>query len=129
MGDRIESFENLDVYQFALELQQDVFERTKTFPKDETYSLTDQIRRSSRSVGANICEAWSKRRYPAHFISKLSDSDGEQNETRHWLKSAQLCGYISDADFRELTAKCKEVGRKLGNMMKHSDQWIPREYR
>ena len=79
---KIESFEDLDVYQLTLRLQQDIFEISKSFPAEEKYSLTDQIRRSSRSVGANISEAWAKRRYPGHFISKLSDCDGEQNETR-----------------------------------------------
>ena len=129
MGNRIESFEDLDVYQLALELQQEIFELTKTFPAEERYSLTDQIRRSSRSVGANITEAWAKRRYPAHFVSKLSDSDGEQNETRHWLKSAFLCKYISESDFNAMIDKCRAVGRKLGNMMQHSDKWIPQEFR
>ncbi len=70
MGSRIESFEDLEVYQLALELQQDIFQLSKSFPKDETYSLTDQVRRSSRSVGANICEAWAKRRYPAPLVSQ-----------------------------------------------------------
>ncbi len=129
MGSRVASFEDLEVYQLALELQQEVFELTKTFPKEERYSLTDQIRRSSRSIGANISEAWSKRRYPAHFVSKLSDSDGEQNETRHWLKSAFLCRYVSEEDFSALIIKCKTIGRKLGNMMQHSDQWVPKEFR
>jgi len=129
MGNRIESFEDLEVYQLALELQQEIFELTKTFPQEERFSLTDQIRRSSRSIGANISEAWGKRRYPAHFVSKLSDSDGEQNETRHWLKSAFLCKYISEDDSSALTTKCKTIGRKLGNMMQHSDQWVPKEFR
>lgn len=129
MGNRIESFEDLDVYRSALELQQDIFRLSKNFPKDETYSLTDQVRRSSRSIGANISEAWAKRRYPAHFISKLSDSDGEQNETRHWLRSALLCEYISTSDYNELIGKCKAVGRQLGHMMQHHEQWIPREFR
>ena len=129
MGDKIQSFEDLDVYQLAFELQQEIFELTKTFPKEETYSLTDQIRRSSRSIGANIAEAWAKRRYPAHFISKLSDSDGELNETRHWLKSALICKYISDTDYDVLIEKCKTIGRKLGHMMQNADKWIPREFR
>ena len=127
MGDRIESFEDLDVYQLSLKLQQEVYQLSKRFPKEETYSLTDQIRRSSRSVGANIAEAWSKRRYPAHFISKLSDSDGEQNETRHWLKSALLCNYISSDIHDDLLARCKTIGRKLGKMMQNADRWSPRE--
>jgi four helix bundle protein len=129
MGDRIESFEDLEVYKLALELQQNVFALTKTFPAEERYSLTDQVRRASRSIGANISEAWSKRRYPAHFVSKLSDSDGEQNETRHWLRSAFLCNYMLESDFDMLIEKCKTIGRMLGNMMQHPDQWIPKEYR
>ena len=126
-GGRIESFEDLDVYQLSLELQQRIFELTKAFPKEETYSLTDQVRRSSRSIGANISEAWSKRRYPVHFVSKLSDSDGEQDETRHWLESALLCHYISKHDYDDLLGICKLVGRKLGNMMKTPDKWKPIE--
>jgi four helix bundle protein len=121
---RIESFEDLDVYRLALELQQEIFELSKYFPKEETYSLTGQIRRSSRSAGANISEAWAKRRYPANFVSKLSDSDGEQNETRRWLKSAWLCEYISESDFNASINKCKQVGCTLGNMMQHPDQWV-----
>ena len=126
---KIESFEDLEVYQLALELQQEVFELSKTFPAEEKYSLTDQVRRSSRSVGSNISEAWAKRKYPAHFVSKLSDSDGEQNETRHWLRSAFLCRYIAEVDFERLVEKCKTIGRKLGNMMQHPDQWVPKECR
>ena len=125
MGNRIESFEDLEVYQLAFELQQNIFKISKRFPKEEMYSLTDQIRRSSRSIGANITEAWSKRRYPAHFISKLSDSDGEQNETRHCLKSALACDYISKDEYGSLIVKCKITGRKRGHMMQHADQWKP----
>ena len=82
---RAESYRDLKVYQTAFELQQLIFVLTKKFPREELYSLTDQIRRSSRSIGANIAESWQKRRYPAHFVSKLSDADGEHAETRHWL--------------------------------------------
>ena len=89
MSKVISSFRDLKVYQLALELQQAVFEVSKTFPIEERYALTDQIRRSSRSVGANIAEAWQKRRYVAHFISKLTDADGEQAETQHWLDTAR----------------------------------------
>lgn len=127
--EKIESFEDLEVYRLAQELQQEVFELSKTFPAEEKYSLTDQVRRSSRSVGSNISEAWAKRKYPAHFVSKLSDSDGEQNETRHWLRSAFLCKYIADNDSERLVEKCKTIGRKLGNMMQHPEQWIPKERR
>jgi four helix bundle protein len=83
MVKRIESFRDLEVYKKAFALQQDIFELTKSFPKEELYSLTDQMRRASRSVGSNIAEAWQKRRYIQHFVSKLSDSDGEQAETQH----------------------------------------------
>lgn len=129
MGNRIESFEELDVYQLAFELQQEIFALTKTFPKEEAYSLTDQIRRSSRSIGANIPEVWAKRSYTAHFISKLSDSDGEQNETRHWLRSAFSCGYITEDVHESRIASCRTLGRKLGNMMQHPDKWVPKEFR
>ena len=91
MVKRIENFRDLEVYKKAFALQQDIFELTKSFPKEELYSLTDQIRRSSRSVGSNIAEAWQKRRYIQHFVSKLSDSDGEQAETQHWLDTAFAC--------------------------------------
>jgi len=83
MSERIESFRELNVYKLAFELQQEIFLLTKRFPKEELYSLTDQIRRSSRSIGANIDEAWQKRLYTAHFVSKLSDADAEQAETQH----------------------------------------------
>jgi four helix bundle protein len=85
MAQKISSFRDLNVYQKAFKLQKDIFELTKEFPAEERYSLTDQIRRSSRSIGANIAEAWQKRLYPAHFVSKLTDADGEQAETQHWL--------------------------------------------
>ena len=87
---------DLEVYKVAFEVQQHIFRMTKSFPKEEMYSLTDQIRRSSRSVGATISEAWAKRRYPAHFVSKLSDSDGETEETVHWLETAFACEYINE---------------------------------
>jgi len=111
------SFRDLRVYQVAFALQQKVFAVTKLFPKEETYSLTDQWRRASRSVGANIAEAWQKRRYIAHVVSKLSDSDGEQAETQHWIDSAFACGYISEQVRLELMGNCLEVGRMLGKMI------------
>ena len=82
------SFRDLEVYQLARKLSLDIFKYSRNFPKEERYSLTDQIRRSSRSVGAQIAEAWAKRRYKKHFISKLTDADGEQQETRHWIETA-----------------------------------------
>jgi four helix bundle protein len=124
---KILSYEDLDVYEKALDLQQEVFGISKGFPAEERYSLTDQVRRASRSIGANIAEAWSKRRYTAHFVSKLTDSDGEQNETRHWLLSAFRCGYLSEQDFNRLTETCREVGSKLGAMIRQPTQWIPHD--
>jgi len=96
---------------------------TKTFPREEMYSLTDQIRRSSRSVGANLTEAWAKRRYPAHFVSKLSDSDGEANETIHWLMSAVACGYIDEKTKADLAAECRHIVGMLNKMMDNPDSW------
>jgi four helix bundle protein len=94
MDRKVESFAELATYQEACKLDYAIFKQTKTWPKEEMYSLTDQIRRSSRSVGANIAEAWAKRRYPAHFISKLTDADAELQETLHWLSRAKEYGYL-----------------------------------
>lgn len=88
------SFQELKVYRKARGISRTVFDVSKSFPKEETYSMTDQIRRASRSVGAQIAEAWAKRRYERHFISKLSDADAEQMETQHWLGEALGCHYI-----------------------------------
>lgn len=89
-----QSFRDLVVYQKCRQLSREIMRLTRLFPKEEIFSLTDQIRRSSRSVGANIAEAWAKRRYEKHFISKLTDSDGEQMETQHWIETALDCEYI-----------------------------------
>jgi len=117
MSERIESFRDLRVYAKALELQREIFEVSKAFPKAEIYSLTDQVRRSARSIGANIAEAWQKRRYPLHFVSKLSDSDGEQAETQHWIQTAFDCSYLSAEQHSVLLETCQEIGRMLGSMM------------
>jgi four helix bundle protein len=117
MSERIESFRDLNVYKLAIELQQKIFELTKRFPKGELYSLTDQIRRSSRSIGANIAESWQKRRYPAHFVSKLSDADAEQAETQHWLDTSLKCNYLSTQEHSALLGKCQRIGKMLGTMM------------
>lgn len=114
---KVSSVRELEVYRAAFVLQQSIFRFSKSFPKDETYSLTDQIRRSSRSVGANLSEAWAKRRYPAHFLSKLTDSDGELQETLHWLASAEACGYIDTAVCADLQAQAVVIGRQLGSMI------------
>ncbi len=126
MGERIESFRDLNVYKLAIELQQEIFEITKRFPKEETYSLTDQVRRSSRSIGANISESWHKRRYQAHFISKLTDADAEQAETQHWLDTSLTCKYISNKEHKTLLEKCKRIGKMLGKMMAEPENWCGR---
>lgn len=120
-------FQELDVYTLAFQLQQDVFRISKSFPKEETYSLIDQIRRSSRSVGANIAEAWRKRRYPAHFASKLTDSDGENAETQHWLATACDCGYLEKSLCVSLIRQSEDIGAKLGKMIDNPDIWKPKE--
>lgn len=127
MAESIESFRDLKVYQVAFKLQQEIFKISKGFPKEELYSLTDQIRRSSRSIGANIAEAWHKRRYQAHFVSKLSDSDAEQAETQHWLDSAMECGYISHKEHNTLLEKCMKIGRMLGSMVARPESFC-RQY-
>lgn len=122
MGSHVEKFYDLDVYKLGCAIDLKVFELTKKWPKEEMYSLTDQIRRSSRSVGANIAEAWAKRRYRAHFTSKLTDSDAELQETQHWLLRSQAYGYLADSDFAQLWDQSHELGRRLGSMLK-SPNW------
>ncbi len=112
------SVHELEVYQEAFRLQQAIYTCTKEWPKEETYALTDQIRRSSRSAGANLAEAWAKRRYPAHFLSKLTDADGELAETRHWLSTAAACGYLAEGAALGLSLHADRVGRLLGAMLR-----------
>ncbi len=119
----VKSFRDLKVYQMARQLAGEIFELTKAFPPEERYSLTSQIRRSSRSVGAQIAEAWAKRKYEAHFISKLTDADGEQQETQHWLDISLDCNYIDMPTNRELMGRCREIGRMLYGMIKKSPQF------
>jgi four helix bundle protein len=111
------SFRDLAVYQKAKMVARTVFELTKGFPKEETYSLTDQIRRASRSIGAQLAEAWAKRRYEKHFISKLTDADAEQMETQHWIDEARDCHYMDQKQATELTKKLMQIGRMLNSMM------------
>ncbi len=118
-----ESFRDLIVYQKSRQLQREIQKLTKSFPREEMFSLTDQIRRSSRSVGANIAEAWAKRRYEKHFISKLTDSDGEQMETQDWTETALDCEYIDQKTSTKLVDKCLEIGRMLGGMMDKAEMF------
>jgi len=115
------SFRDLVVYQKARQLAAEIFRVTKDFPREEMYSLTNQIRRSSRAVGAQIAEAWAKRRYEAHFIAKLTDADGEQQETQHWIETAADCDYLTRSQAGDLVDRCAEVGRLLGGMMAKAD--------
>ena len=117
------SYKSLLVYKKAFELAMEIFEISKRFPKEETYSLTDQIRRSSRSVCANFAEAYRRRKYPAHFMSKLSDSDAENAETEVWLDFSFACKYITNDEYKLLLAKKDEVGRLLGDIIKNPDKY------
>lgn len=121
---RIESAKDLTVYKSAYALAMQIFEISKTFPAEEKYALTSQIRRSSRSVCLNLREAWAKRRYQAHFLSKLSDCDGENSETDSSLDFARDCGYISELEHRQLTSACAEIGKMLGKMMQKSESFL-----
>lgn len=123
MGERISTFKELRVYQMACELDERVFAETKTWPADEKFALVDQIRRSSRAIGANIAESWAKRRYPAHFVSKLTDADGELQETMHWLNRAAAYTYIQPWKLEELELLCHEIGKKLGKMMQNPESF------
>lgn len=114
---QIKSAKDLRVYQKAYGLAMEIFNISKTWPGEEKFSLTDQIRRSSRSVCANLREAWSKRRYEAHFISKLTDADGENSETDTWLDFARDCGYLSVSDHDRLVKGCREIGAMIGAML------------
>ncbi len=116
-------FRDLKVYQLAFKLAMEIFRETKHFPKEETYSLIDQIRRSSRSVAANIGEGYRKKLYPKMFISKMADADGEATETQVWLDLATACEYLSEQRRLELIAGYEEVGRMLGGMIAHPEKF------
>lgn len=114
---------DLDVYKRAFDAASTIFQLSKQFPKEETYSLTDQVRRSSRSVCANLAEAWRKRRYKKAFISKLSDSEGEAAETQVWLEFAVDCGYMDAEEARELYRAYANIIGSLVGMIHHADKW------
>ena len=116
-------YKQLKAYKKAFELAMMIFEITKSFPKEERYSLTDQIRRSSRSVCANIAEGYRKRIYPKHFIAKLSDADMENSETQVWSGFALACEYISKEIKEELHDKSEEVGKLLGYMIQNPEKF------
>jgi four helix bundle protein len=121
---RITRHTELEVYKKAFDVAMDIFELTKSFPKEETYSLTDQIRRSSRSVCTNIAEAWRKRRYENHFISKLSDSDMEAGETQTWLEFTLACKYLSKENVSNLNDEYEIIIKMLVTMMNNPKAWL-----
>jgi four helix bundle protein len=123
-----ESFRDLVVYKNARKLAKSIFEITKSFPKEEMYSLTDQVRRSSRSIGAQIAEAWAKRRYKKHFISKLTDGDGEQQETQHWIETAEDCGYLNPEQTRKLNSGLSEIGKMINSMINKAEIFCDRRF-
>ena len=110
-------FKKLIAYQKSFDLAMSIFEVSKSFPKEETYSLTDQIRRSSRSVPANIAESYRKRKYPKHFISKLTDADGENSETNTWLDFALACNYINKDEYIKFVSETTEIGKLINYMI------------
>jgi four helix bundle protein len=114
---------DLELYKIAFQSAMNIFHLSKKWPTEERYSLTDQIRRSSRSVCGNVAEAWRKRRYTAHFVSKLSDSDAEATETIVWLEFARECGYLNEIEYEELFDKYDHICRMLTNMIKSADKW------
>ncbi|MDR2236045.1 MAG: four helix bundle protein [Chryseobacterium sp.] len=119
----IKIHQDLKVYQKSFETAQQIYELSKAFPKEELYSLTDQIRRSSRSVSANISEAWGKRKYEKSFIAKLTDSEGEARETQTWLQFAHACCYINEEQYKNLYNQYNQIIGMLVNMINQSEKW------
>jgi four helix bundle protein len=127
--EQIRSHRDLRVYKAAIDAAMQIFELTKRFPVEERFSMVDQMRRSSRSLCANIGEAWRKRRYPAHFRSKLSDSEGEAEETRVWIEIAHRCGYVSKPEVDDLDVAYDGILGQLVRMIERPDQWTIRSRR
>lgn len=119
----IKTHKELEVYQLSFDSGMVIFNTSKTFPKEETYSLTDQIRRSSRSVSANLAEAFRKRKYPKHFVSKLSDCESEAAETQVWLEYALACNYINQSTFSDLCDKYDHILAMLVKMSNKPENW------
>lgn len=124
MSVKITRHQDLDVYRKSFDAAMQIFEVSKRFPKEETYSLTDQIRRSSRSVCANLAEAWRRRRYQASFVNKLNDSEGEAAETQTWLEFAVKCGYLNKEKGRTLFKTYDEIISILVPMINHPGSWV-----
>lgn len=126
---KISSFRELNVYKSAREAARAIFEISKAFPRDERYSLTDQIRRSSRAVNAMIAEAWAKRRYEAAFVNKVNDALGEATETQAWLDHALDSGYINASQFKELDTKWQQIGAMLNKMTERAHDFCKSQAR
>ncbi len=126
---QLKGHRDLKVYQLAYKLAMEIFNASKSFPKEEKYSLTDQIRRSSRSIAANIAEGFRKRQYPKMFVSKLADEDGEATETQVWLDFARHCEYMHPKLHSELVKGYEDVGKMLGSMMSMPEKFMPRTLR
>lgn len=124
MGKLVTKHQDLDVYRKAFDAAMSIYELSKPFPKEETYSLTDQIRRSSRSVCANLAEAWRKRRYQAAFISKISDAEGEAAETQTWIEFAVKCNYVERETAKELFLEYDEILSMLVSMINSPSKWV-----
>ena len=124
MGERIKTYKELKVFQNAMDSAMKIFHITKNFPPEERYSMVDQMRRSSRSVCANLAEAWRKRRYKAMFIAKLSDAESEACETQVWIEFARRCGYIEDAVCDELDADYDHIIGQIVKMINEADKWL-----
>lgn len=120
----VQNAKELRVYHLSYNLAMHIFKLSNDFPSEEKFALTSQIRRSSRSVAMNLREAWAKRRYEAHFISKLTDCDGENSETETSLDFALDCGYITQLQHEELVSINHEIGRMLGSMLNKPKQWL-----
>ncbi len=129
MSENIRSFKELRVWQKAMDLAMDVYQETKRFPAHERFSLVDQVRRSSRSVPSNVAEAWRKRRYPASFISKLNDAEGEAAETQSHLEVCFRCGYLEASSLKRLDEAYEEVLSMLVKMASQPEKWKIRETR
>ncbi len=120
----VRSFRDLDVYKNPMQLAMRIYDLSKAFPSEERFSLTDQVRRCSRSVCANIAEAWRKRRYRAAFVAKLSDAETEGAETQVWSEFAKNCGYIDAGVFAELDDACDKVLSQVVKMIDHPEKWV-----
>lgn len=126
MGEKINSYKELKVYQSAFVVAMEIFELTKSFPSEEKYSLVDQIRRSSRSVCTNIAEAWRKRRYKAAFIAKLSDAESEACETQVWIEFAERCNYLNKDACNKIDKKYDQIIGQIVRMIDDADKWLIR---